>query len=250
MASTTYKVEPIPSSPISILGEGPHWDAASQSLYYNDIYGNVASILRYDYRENKTYSAVVGKISHLHTNTSPLTTNYVGRYPQNIDSSIIFFSIFCTITEGEPVISFIIPVEGTTDQFAIGIGRRVGIVQWDGKSPKAKVVRIALEVEKDPAYKFNRFNDAKSDPKGRFYGGTMRLEECGDIFEVANGTLYKYAKDENVTTLRKDVAISNGLAWNTTTNKFYYIDSCQLDVKEFDYDPKTGNLCKRFEDTV
>lgn len=111
-------------------------------------------------------------------------------------------------------------------------------------------MRIALEVEKDPAYKFNRFNDAKSDPKGRFYGGTMRLEECGDIFEVANGSFYKYAKDENVAKLRGDIGISNGLAWNTTTNKFYYIDSCQLDVKEFDYDPKTGNLCKRFEDAV
>lgn len=204
MASTSYKVEVVPS-PISILGEGPHWDADAQSLYYNDIYGNEASILRYDFNENKTYSATI---------------------------------------DGEPVVSFIIPVAGTTDQFAIGIGRRVGVVQWDGKSPKAKLVRIALEVEQSPKFKTNRFNDAKADPTGRFYGGTMRLEDCGDLFESPNGTLYKYAVGEEVTKLRENVFVSNGLAWNTKTNKFYFIDSCTLSVIEFDYDPKTGNLCK------
>lgn len=35
-----------------------------------------------------------------------------------------------------------------------------------------------------------------------------------------------------------------GLTWNEKTNKFYYIDSVDLDVKEFDYDPKTKNICK------
>lgn len=55
------KVEVVPS-PTSIIGEGPHWDADSQSLYYNDIYGNQASILRYDIKENKTYTAVIGKL--------------------------------------------------------------------------------------------------------------------------------------------------------------------------------------------
>jgi len=202
MASSTYKVEIVPS-PISVIGEGPHWDAETQSLYYNDIYGNQASILRYDYKENKTYTATI---------------------------------------DGEPVVSFIIPVAGTKNEFAIGIGRRVGVVQWDGKSPKAKLVRIALEVENGPEFKTNRFNDAKADPTGRFYGGTMRLEECGDLFESPYGSFYKYAKNEQVVKLREKVYVSNGLAWNTTTNKFYYIDTCQLDVKEFDYDPKTGDL--------
>lgn len=57
----TPKVEVVPS-PISIIGEGPHWDADTQSLYYNDIYGNEASILRYDFNENKTYTALIGML--------------------------------------------------------------------------------------------------------------------------------------------------------------------------------------------
>lgn len=142
------------------------------------------------------------------------------------------------------MIGFIIPVEGTKNEFAIGIGRRVGIISWDGKSPKAQLVRIALEVEKGERYKTNRFNDAKADPTGRFYGGTMRLEECGDIFEAAEGSFYKYAKDEELTLLRSDIGVSNGLTWDAKRGKFYYIDTCALDVKAFDYDIKTGNICK------
>jgi len=198
----SYKVEVVPS-PLSVLGEGPHWDIETQSLYYIDIYGNKASINRYDYAENKTYGATL---------------------------------------DGEPVIGFIIPVEGSKNEFAIGIGRRVGIINWDGKSPKAKLVRIALEVEKGEKFKTNRFNDAKADPTGRFYGGTMRLEECGDIFEAAEGNFYKYAKDEELGHLLSNIGVSNGLTWNAKKGKFYYIDTCALDVKEFDYDSKTGNI--------
>ena len=53
-----YKVEQVPS-PISVIGEGPHWDIKRQNLYYNDIYGR--TIHRYDYSENKVYTAKIGK---------------------------------------------------------------------------------------------------------------------------------------------------------------------------------------------
>lgn len=142
------------------------------------------------------------------------------------------------------MVSFIIPVEGTTDEFAVGINRRIGVVRWDGKSPKATLLRIALEVEPEARYKTNRFNDAKADPHGRFFGGTMRLEECGDIFDAAEGSFYRFAQDQAVAKLKTNIGVSNGLAWNEKTNKFYFIDTCASDVKEFDYDPATGNISK------
>lgn len=203
-----YKVEVV-QSPKSNLGEGPHWDEFTQSLYYNDIYGKEATILRYDFKQNKTYTATI---------------------------------------DGEPIVSFIIPVANSvdhySDRYAVGIGRRVGIIQWDGKSSKAKLLHIAFEVEEDDKYINNRFNDAKADPIGRFYGGTMRFEELGDLFEVAGGSFYQYTKGEGVQTLLRNVHVSNGLAWNEDIHKFYYIDSVKLDVKEFDYDPKSGDICK------
>lgn len=122
-----FKVEVV-ASPKSVLGEGPHWDETHQSLFYNDIYGNGSSILRYDFNENKVYSATI---------------------------------------DLEPVVSFIIPhANSTLDEYAIGIGRRVGVVHWDGKSSKAILGQIAFELDEDGK---NRINDAKADPLGRLY---------------------------------------------------------------------------------
>lgn len=199
----TYKVELVPS-PKCDLGEGPHWDEMTQSLYFNDIYGK-NSVLRYDIKENKTYAATI---------------------------------------DGYPIVSFIIPVANSvdhySDRYAVGIGREVGIIHWDGKSPKAKLMNVAFEVETDEKYVHNRFNDAKADPVGRFYGGTMRLEKFGDLAERADGSFYKYTKGEGVDLVMTDIYVSNGLAWNEAKRKFYYIDSIKMDVKEFDHDPKTG----------
>ncbi|XP_063704399.1 regucalcin-like isoform X2 [Culicoides brevitarsis] len=195
----SYKVEQVTVAPLNVLGEGPHWDADRQCLYWNDIYGG--TIHRYDEKENKAYQATV---------------------------------------EGEPVIGFIIPVFGHPDQFILGTGTRVIRISWDGKSPKATKIGIVGEVEQDRTN--TRFNDAKVDPRGRLFAGTMRLEECGDIFAARWGTFYRYTKTDGFKGLKTHIGVSNGLTWNEKTNKFYYIDSCDLDVKEFDYEPRTGEI--------
>jgi hypothetical protein len=70
------------------------------------------------------------------------------------------------------------------------------------------------------------------------------LELVHDIFEKRLGTFYRYTSKEQFVPLKRNVGISNGLTWNEKTNKFYFIDSVDLDVKEYDYDPVGGNLCK------
>lgn len=71
----------------------------------------------------------------------------------------------------------------------------------------------------------------------------MRYEALGDLFKVAGGTFYRYIKGEGVKDLLHNIHVSNGLAWNEKEKKFYFIDSVKYDVKEFDYDLKTGNIC-------
>lgn len=197
----SYKVEVVESSPISVLGEGPHWDVDRQSLYYIDIYGDKQSISRFDYKENKTYNAVI---------------------------------------PGYPVVSFIIPVDKTHDQFIVGAGKKIALIRWDGRSSQATTLKIVGEVE--PDLEENRFNDAKCDPSGAFFGGTMRIEIGNDLFEKRLGTFYRYTSKEQFVPLKPKIGCSNGLTWNERTNKFYYIDSVDLDVKEYDYDPKTKNI--------
>lgn len=202
---SAYTVDLIPSSPKSVIGEGPHWDAKSASLYYVDIYGTEYTILRHCPAENKTYGA-------------------------NID--------------GEPIVTFIIPVHGTYDQFAVGLVHSVGIIRWNGKSSRAKLIRTALTVENCTEFKNNRFNDAKADPYGRLFAGTKREEGCKDLITPTYGNLFRFSVDQPAVTLNKPntVRISNGLAWNEKIKKMYYVDSCALNIKEYDYNPHTGDI--------
>lgn len=195
----------IPSSPRSVIGEGPHWDAGSQSLYYVDIYGTECTILRYCPAEDRVYCANI------------------------ID---------------EPFVTFIIPVAGRSNEFAVGLVHTVGIIRWDGKSPLAKVVRIALTVELEAKYKNNRFNDAKADPYGRLFAGTKREEGCKDLVTPTYGNLYRVFAGQPSLLLQPpyNVRISNGLAWDEWINKFYYPDSCAFNIKAYDYNPCTGDI--------
>jgi len=193
-------VEVIPS-PKTLVGVRAHWDESQQSLYYCDVYGNESSILRYDYNENKVYTAGI---------------------------------------DGEYVVPFIIPVANSSDKYAVGLGKRVGIVTWDGKSSKATLDSIAFEVDSEKSD--NRFNAAKADPSCRFYGGTMLSEKVADPSKSAAGKVFKYEKGNGVNEVLDNIYISNGMAWDEHNNKFYYIDSGKFDVKEYDYDPNTGDI--------
>lgn len=120
----SFKVEVVPS-PKTLVGTRTHWDEDQQSLYYCDVYGNESALLRYDFNEDKVYTAGI---------------------------------------DGETVTPFVIPVANTADQFAVGLGRRVAIVKWDGKSPKATFESLTFEVDSDKSR--NRLNAAKADPTG------------------------------------------------------------------------------------
>lgn len=165
----SYKVEAVESSPISVLGEGPHWDVDRQSLYYIDIYGDKQSISRFGYKENKTYNAII---------------------------------------PGYPVVSFIIPVDKTHDQFIVGAGKKIVLIRWDGRSSQATTLKIVGEVE--PDLEENRFNDAKCDPSGAFFGGTMRIEIGNDLFEKRLGTFYRYTNKEQFVPVKPKIGCSNG----------------------------------------
>jgi len=142
---------------------------------------------------------------------------------------------------GESFASFIIPIENTTDKFAVGCLRRVVIVHWDGISVTCHVERTLFSVQPEDKYCGNRFNDAKCDFKGRLYAGTMRYK--GDEFEHRYGELYMYDRGK-VSVMKSDCGLPNGMDWNTQAQKFYFIDTADYSVREFDYNITTGAICK------
>ncbi len=83
----------------------------------------------------------------------------------------------------------------------------------------------------------NRFNDGKCDAAGRFWTGTMSLQE-----EENKGNLYVMDADLSIKKKIENVTISNGLAWNADNSIMYYINTPTNYIFAFDYDIQTGNI--------
>ena len=85
----------------------------------------------------------------------------------------------------------------------------------------------------------DRMNDAKCDPEGRLYSGSMSTS--GGF----TGSLYRVDAALEVVALVGDVGISNGLAWSSDRASMYYIDTPLGTVDRFAYDPATGHISDR-----
>jgi sugar lactone lactonase YvrE len=85
-----------------------------------------------------------------------------------------------------------------------------------------------------------RMNDGACDSAGRFWAGSMRLDEG-----AGGGCLYRLDADRRVEQICHGVTISNGIAWSPDDTLLYYVDTptCAIDV--FDFDPETGDAVER-----
>lgn len=82
-----------------------------------------------------------------------------------------------------------------------------------------------------------RFNDAKCDPAGNFWAGTVSLSGKNQT-----GHLYMLDQNLQVTEKTSEVGISNGMAWSNDNKEFYYIDTAQNKVMKYDYDIATSAI--------
>ena len=128
------------------LGEGPHWDIPSQSLLFIDVVGN--RILKYTPSTKKLIKVPVGKHFLF------VTIKWVYQ-----------LSLFLAKRP-----TFIIPVEGKTNEFLLSQENELVVVSWDGESENVKIVQKICEVAAS-AESRKTFNDAKCDSSGRLWTG-------------------------------------------------------------------------------
>lgn len=84
----------------------------------------------------------------------------------------------------------------------------------------------------------NRFNDAKCDPQGRFWAGTMNNRS----FASPDGALYCFTPATGYRKMLSGVACANGAAWSPDNKTMYFTDTFHYTVFAFDYDAATGDL--------
>jgi sugar lactone lactonase YvrE len=85
-----------------------------------------------------------------------------------------------------------------------------------------------------------RMNDGKADPRGRFFGGTMRRERPREPV----GSLWSFGGGQAIE-LIGGVAVSNGLAWTDDQRTMYFVDTPTGRVDAFAYDPDAGTVADR-----
>ena len=86
----------------------------------------------------------------------------------------------------------------------------------------------------------NRMNDAKCDPEGRLWVGTMALD-----FADGAGSLYRVEPDFTSEKILGGLTVANGMAWSRDGHTMYFIDSTTYGVDAFDFDQRRGEISNR-----
>jgi len=91
-----------------------------------------------------------------------------------------------------------------------------------------------------------RLNDARPDPLGSLWVGSMRNNVNPDGssggFGGLDGVLVRVDPNGKFDTHRRDIGISNTLAWSPDRQRFYFGDSLANVIWSYDYNPATGTI--------
>lgn len=95
----------------------------------------------------------------------------------------------------------------------------------------------------------NRSNEARVDPTGRFWLGTMQnnIGPNNEDLPVTqrSGALYRIEADGRFERVVDGIGISNTLCWDGARKRLYYGDSKANTIWAFDWEPRSGAISNR-----
>jgi sugar lactone lactonase YvrE len=101
--------------------------------------------------------------------------------------------------------------------------------------------RFETIADVEPDMPGNRFNDGKTDRRGRHWAGTM-----GDIdWNHPIGNLYRFGPDRRPVRVAADICCSNGIAWSPDDSTMYFCESFAHVIHAYDFDVVSGEIENR-----
>ncbi|MFT3750894.1 MAG: SMP-30/gluconolactonase/LRE family protein [Agriterribacter sp.] len=139
----------------------------------------------------------------------------------------------------------------TKENKTFNMGERIGTVVFDKNGNAIAALQNGIHkidirtgeisfIANPVPDKNTRFNDGKCDPEGRFWVGTMHINQVEGA-----GLLYRMDHDLSIHKILDGVTVSNGIVWSLDKKLMYYIDSPLKRVDVFDYDNETGAVNNR-----
>ncbi len=113
------------------------------------------------------------------------------------------------------------------DGFLAGLKTRIVHLRLDLEAGPSIVREVARPEAHLPG---NRFNDAKADPYGRVWAGSMDDAETGAV----TGSLYRIDPDGQVTRADQPYGVANGPAVSADGRTLYHTDSAARTIYAFD----------------
>ncbi|MEZ5925739.1 MAG: SMP-30/gluconolactonase/LRE family protein [Hyphomicrobiaceae bacterium] len=108
---------------------------------------------------------------------------------------------------------------------------------------------LAKAVVLEPPGLGNRPNEARVDPQGRLWVGTMQNDVGPDREEIpvtrSSGVLYRIDADMTVTRHETGVGVSNTLCWDEARGRLYFGDSLAEVIWVYDWDAAAGQIANR-----
>jgi sugar lactone lactonase YvrE len=137
----------------------------------------------------------------------------------------------------EPVTALVLT--GRNDVLAVVMASQV--ILWEPTS----------DTRHDPVFHLDewphaRLNDARADPVGSLWIGSMQNnvnpDGSGSSIDRKIGALYRVDPDASVSIHRTDIGVANTLAWSPDSKVLYFADSLANTVWAYDFDAATGSI--------
>lgn len=135
--------------------------------------------------------------------------------------------------------SFIIPVYGESDKYAVCYNFSVAIIKWNGKDGIAKFDHDEFTVEQKQNGPIVGFDYGKVAPNFDIYCGSFQVNMCTKKPNYRNAAFYHYT-----TPIYKHLRVCGAIDFDEKNNYIYLCNTCERIILQYKWDPKTGKICK------